>query len=118
MDEEDYIFIVGRKKEMINTSGYSVFPKEVEDIISRWNKVKEVAVVGLPDQVRGEIVAAFVVPASPDMTADDVLSFCQDNLATYKIPRQVELLQDLPKTSTGKIEKKALRERYGSGQSN
>ena len=117
MDEDGYVFIVGRKKEMINTSGYSVFPKEVEDIISKSNKVKEVAVVGLPDKVRGEIVAAFVVPASEDLTVDDVLSFCQDNLGTYKIPRRVELVQDLPKTSsTGKIDKNALRDRYGSGQ--
>ena len=112
MDEDGYIYIVGRKKEMINTSGYSVFPKEVEDIMSRLEKIKEVAVVGLPDEVRGEIVAAFVVPAEQSLTEEEVLSFCKDNLAVYKIPRRVQFLQDLPKTSTGKIEKVALRERY------
>lgn len=117
MDEDDYIFIVGRKKEMINTSGYSVFPKEVEDVIGKLERVKEVAVLGLPDEVRGEIVAAFVAPASPDLTREDVLSFCKDNLASYKVPRRVEMLPELPKTSTGKVEKKALHERYGGSQS-
>ncbi|MGA2463439.1 MAG: AMP-binding protein [Thermodesulfobacteriota bacterium] len=117
MDEDGYIYIVGRKKEMINTSGYSVFPKEVEDIMSNLKKIKEVAVVGLPDEVRGEIVAAFIVPAEESLTEEEVLSFCKENLAVYKIPRKVQFLQNLPKTSTGKIEKGALRERYAKTQS-
>ena len=108
-DEDDYIFIVGRKKEMINTSGYSVFPKEVEDIIEKMDGVKEVAVVGLPDVVRGEMVAAFIIPGSSELTDDDVLAFCKNNLASYKIPRRIDLVEELPRTSTGKIEKKALR---------
>jgi len=112
MDEDGYIYIVGRKKEMINTSGFSVFPKEVEDIIAKCPKVDEVAVVGLPDKVRGEIVAAFIVPSEPSLTEEEVLTFCQENLAGYKIPRRIDLLQTLPKTSTGKIEREALRERY------
>ena len=112
MDEDGYIYIVGRKKEMINTSGFSVFPKEVEDIIAKCPKVDEVAVVGLPDEVRGEIVAAFIVPSEPSLTEEEVLTFCKEKLAGYKIPRKIEFLQTLPKTSTGKIERKALRERY------
>lgn len=116
MDEDGYIYIVGRKKEMINTSGFSVYPREVEDIIAKFPKVKELAVVGLPDKVHGEIVAAFIVPAEANLTEEEVLRFCAENLARYKIPRRIEFLATLPKTSTGKIERKALRQHYANSQ--
>jgi len=118
MDEDGYVYIVGRKKEMINTSGYSVFPKEVETIISKLDKVFEVAVVGLPDEERGEIVGAFIVPKNGELSEEAVLAYCKEHLGGYKVPRKILFLREMPTTPTGKIAKKVLYENYVETQSN
>jgi len=104
LDEEGYLHIVGRKKEMIIASGFKVFPREVEEVIHAYPKVKEVAVVGLPDPVRGESVKAFVV-LKDGMTAapQELDEYCRKNLAAFKVPRTYEFVQSIPRTPSGKI---------------
>jgi len=108
LDEEGYLYLLGRTDDMIITGGLNVFPGEVEDVIRRHPKVKDVAVVGLPDPGRGTIVKAVIVPSS-EITKEEVLKFCRLNLPPFKCPRMVEFRDELPKTSTGKISRSALR---------
>ncbi|WP_144552466.1 long-chain-fatty-acid--CoA ligase [Bacillus sp. X1(2014)] len=109
MDEEGYIYIVDRKKDMILVGGYNVYPREVEEVLYQHPAIVETAVIGIPDKEYGEIVKAFVVTNDEGITMNDILYFCQDKLAKYKLPRQVEFMQELPKNSTGKILRRALR---------
>lgn len=110
MNEEGWIFIVDRKKDMINASGYKVWPREVEDVLLEHPAVREAAVVGVPDEKRGETVKAFVsLKPAHSATAKDLIEHCKQRMAAYKYPRQVELLDDLPKTVTGKILRRELR---------
>ncbi|MBB6452442.1 long-chain acyl-CoA synthetase [Salirhabdus euzebyi] len=111
MDEDGFFYIVGRKKEMIITNGYNVYPIEVEDIIYTHPKVMEAAVIGVPDKVRGEAVKAFVVPKEGQQLKDEeITELCRSHLAAYKVPRSVEFLQELPKTAVGKILKRVLKD--------
>ncbi|MEE6208958.1 AMP-binding protein [Salarchaeum sp. III] len=111
-DEDDYYYIVDRKKHMINTAGYNVYPREVEELLFEHEGVADAAVVGIPDERRGETVKAFVVKApDSDVTADELRQYCLDNLAEYKHPREVEFVQELPRTTTGKVQKYELVER-------
>jgi long-chain acyl-CoA synthetase len=104
IDEEGYLHIVGRKKEMIIASGFKIFPREVEEVIHTHPKVKEVAVVGIPDPVRGESVRAYVVTKDGGtVTPEELDDFCRKNLAAFKVPRSYEFVQNLPKTPSGKI---------------
>jgi long-chain acyl-CoA synthetase len=118
VDEEGYFTIEERKKDLIKASGYSVFPAEVEAIMYRHPAVAEVGVVGVPDPYRGEDVLAFVV-RRPGATATEreLVEWCRAEMAVYKAPRTVRFVPDLPKTGSGKIVKRALREqaRAGSG---
>ena len=107
-DEEGYLYYTGRKDDMIITSGYNVFPNEVESLIQRHPNVREVAVIGMPDPIRGEIIKAVVVPSS-EISGEEILKFCRGNLPGYKCPRMIEFRKDLPKTSTGKIARSLLR---------
>jgi long-chain acyl-CoA synthetase len=110
MDEDGAIFIVDRKKDMINTSGFKVFPAEIERVVASHPSVALVAVGGVPDELKGEIAKAYVVlkpGAVPD--ADGIIAICRDQLAAYKVPRAVNFVEDLPKTSTGKIMRRELR---------
>ncbi|MBO9355625.1 AMP-binding protein [Bordetella petrii] len=111
MNEDGWLFIVDRKKDMINASGYKVWPKEVEDVIYSHPAVLEAAVVGVPDGYRGETVKA-VVSLKPGhaLAEQDLIDFCKKQMAAYKYPRQVEIVEELPKTSTGKILRRALRQ--------
>ncbi|WP_035445768.1 long-chain-fatty-acid--CoA ligase [Bacillus sp. UNC41MFS5] len=109
MDEEGYIYIVDRKKDMILVGGYNVYPREVEEVLYQHPAIVETAVIGMPDKEYGEIVKAFVVTNDESITMDDILYFCQDKLAKYKLPKQVEFMKELPKNSTGKILRRALR---------
>jgi len=103
-DEEDYLHIVGRKKEMIIASGFKVFPREVEEVIHSYPKVREVAVVGLPDPVRGESVKAFVVLKDAfTATFQELDDYCRKNLAAFKVPRIYEFVPSIPRTPSGKI---------------
>jgi len=104
LDEEGYLHIVGRKKEMIIASGFKVFPREVEEVIHTYPKVKEVAVVGLPDPVRGESVKAFVVlKDAMTATPQELDEYCRKNLAAFKVPRTYEFVPSIPRTPSGKI---------------
>ena len=114
-DEEGYIFFKGRDDDMIGSSGYRIGPAEVEEALMRHEAVAEAAVVGSPDPVRGQIVKAFIelaggVTGSNDLVAD-LQTFVKTNLAAYKYPRDIEFVTSLPKTTTGKLNRKQLRQR-------
>ncbi|MGG3564054.1 long-chain-fatty-acid--CoA ligase [Neobacillus rhizosphaerae] len=109
MDEEGYIYIVDRKKDMILVGGYNVYPREVEEVLYQHPAIVEAAVIGITDTEYGESVKAFVVSNDECLTIDDILHFCQDKLAKYKLPKLVEFMKELPKNSTGKILRRALR---------
>ena len=111
-DADGYYYLVDRVKDMINVAGFKVFPREVEEVLYRHPGVKEAAVVGVPDPVRGEAVKAFVVsaPGRP-VSADELRALCRQALAAYKVPEQVEFIDALPKNPTGKVLKKELRRR-------
>lgn len=110
MDPDGWLFIVDRKKDMINASGYKVWPKEVEDVIYTHPAVREAAVVGARDDYRGETVKAVVsLKAGHTLDAAELVAFCKERMAAYKYPRVVEIRDDLPKTATGKILRRELR---------
>jgi long-chain acyl-CoA synthetase len=111
MDEEGYFSIVDRKKDLIIAGGYNVYPREVEEVLYEHPKVLEVAVAGVPDSYRGEIVKAFVVLRSGEQaTTDELREFVKARLAGYKVPRAVEFRDELPKTLIGKVLRRALVE--------
>jgi long-chain acyl-CoA synthetase len=110
MNPEGWIFIVDRKKDMINASGYKVWPREVEDVLAEHPAVRESAVVGVPDEKRGETVKAYVsLKAGAQATPQELIAHCKERMAAYKYPRQVEIIDELPKTVTGKILRRELR---------
>jgi long-chain acyl-CoA synthetase len=113
-DTTGYFYILDRLKDMIVTGGENVYSGEVETVIYGHPNVREVAVFGIPDPQWGELVMACVVlKAGTTLTADDLIAFCRRSLASYKLPRRVEFLEtDLPKSTSGKILKKTLRERF------
>ncbi|MFC6785980.1 long-chain fatty acid--CoA ligase [Halobaculum halobium] len=109
-DADGYFYIVDREKHMINTAGYNVYPREVEELLFEHEAVADAAIVGIPDDRRGETVKAFIVPKpGADVTPDEIRQFCLDNLAEYKHPREVEFVEELPRTTTGKVQKFELR---------
>ncbi|NLH79675.1 MAG: long-chain fatty acid--CoA ligase [Phyllobacteriaceae bacterium] len=110
MDDRGWFYIVDRKKDQINASGYKVWPREVEDVLYEHAAVREAAVVGVADPYRGETVKAFVsLKPGAIATPDELVGFCRDRLAAYKYPREIEVIEDLPKTTTGKILRRQLR---------
>lgn len=110
-DEDGYIFIVDRKKDMVIVGGMNVYPREVEEVIYQYSKTKEAAVIGLSDKLRGEFVKAFVVLKDGETcTSKELLRYMKERLATYKLPREIEFVSNLPKNSSGKILKRVLRE--------
>jgi long-chain acyl-CoA synthetase len=111
MDEAGWIYLVDRLKDQINTSGYKVWPREVEDALYAHPAVHEVAVVGQPDDYRGEMVVAYVsFKAGVSVSEEELIAFTRDRLAAYKCPRAVHVLRDLPKTQTGKIRRNVVRD--------
>lgn len=116
MDEKGFFFIVDRKKDMILVSGFNVFPNEVEDVVALHPKVVEVAAVGVPHEISGELVKVFVVASDPALTAEDVIKHCRQHLTGYKIPKLVEFRDELPKTNVGKILRRELRDEAKSDQ--
>ena len=105
------MFIVDRKKDMINAAGYKVWPREVEDALYERAAVREAAVVGVPDEYRGETVKAYVsLKPGSSATPEELIAFAKERMAAYKYPRSVELVDELPKTVTGKILRRELRE--------
>lgn len=108
-DDEGFLFIVGRKKEMIISGGENIYPLEVEQVISQMEGIAEVAVVGNADPLWGEVPAAFIVKENGSaLTEEEVIQYCQGNLAKYKIPKKVTFLKEMPKNATGKIQKTKL----------
>ena len=110
MDPQGWLYVVDRKKDMINASGFKVWPREVEDVLYTHPAVREAAVVGVPDGYRGETVKAYIsLRPGADPDPDELAVYCKERLAAYKYPRQVEILPDLPKTASGKILRRELR---------
>lgn len=112
MDEDGWFYLVDRKKDLINVSGYKVWPRDVEDVLYQHPAIGEVCVVGVPDAYRGETVRAYVTlrQISEPPTPDDLIAFCRERMAAYKYPRQVFIVEELPKTTSGKILRRTLRE--------
>ncbi|MBC9072223.1 long-chain-fatty-acid--CoA ligase FadD [Thauera sp. CAU 1555] len=110
MDEQGFIRLVDRKKDMILVSGFNVYPNEIEDVVASHPGVLEVAAVGVPDERSGEAVKVFVVKKYPALTAEAIVAHCRENLTGYKVPHHVEFRDELPKTNVGKILRRALRD--------
>ncbi|MFN7984802.1 MAG: long-chain fatty acid--CoA ligase [Vicinamibacterales bacterium] len=111
LDEDGYLFIVDRKKDLIKTSGYQVWPREVEEVIASHPAVAEVGVAGVADETKGEAVRAWVVlRQGQDVSEADLRTYCRERLAPYKVPSRVEFRKDLPKTLVGKILRRALKD--------
>ena len=112
MDEEGYIFIVDRKKDMILSSGFNVYPRDIDEAMYTHPGVLRACAVGVPDEKRGESVKVFIVPKPGEsLTAEEVIAHCRERLSAYKVPRFVEFLDDLPLTAIGKPDRKVLRQR-------
>jgi long-chain acyl-CoA synthetase len=111
MDADGYIFIVDRKKDLIKTSGFQVWPREIEETIATHPAVSEVGVAGVPDATKGEAVKAWVVVRAGQTVSEDALKeHCRTQLAPYKVPSRIEFRTELPKTLVGKVLRRALRD--------
>ena len=110
IDEEGYVTIVDRKKDMICISGFNVYPNEVEDVLATHPDIVSCAVIGVPDARAGEAIKAFITSSNPSLDRDEVVKFCRRNLTGYKVPKQVEFREELPTTNVGKILRRALRD--------
>ncbi len=110
MDEDGYFFIVDRKKDMIITGGFNVYPRDIDEVFYRHPKVQEACAIGIPDQKRGENIKVFVV-LKERMTAtqEELINFCTTDLAKYKLPSEIEFRTELPKSNIGKVLRKQLR---------
>jgi long-chain acyl-CoA synthetase len=110
MDEDGWTYIVDRKKDMINASGYKVWPNEVEEVLFEHPKIREAAVIGIPDETRGETVKAFIVlEPGQTSTLEEIRAYSKEKMAVYKVPTDIEFVEDLPKTQVGKILRRELR---------
>ena len=111
MDEDGYFYVVDRRKDMIDASGFKVFPREVEEVLLMHPAVKEAVVAGVPDAYRGETVKAFVVlRPGESASAEEIVDFCRLHLAAFKVPRKVEFRDELPKSLVGKYLRRVLVE--------
>ncbi|MCL6438351.1 MAG: long-chain fatty acid--CoA ligase, partial [Rubrobacteraceae bacterium] len=109
--EDGYLYVVDRKKELINASGYKVYPREVEEVLYEHPDVVEAVVIGVPDPYRGETVKAFVVrKEGSTLTEEALISHSRKRLAAYKVPKVVEFREELPKSAVGKLLKRVLVE--------
>jgi long-chain acyl-CoA synthetase len=116
MDEEGYLYIVGRSKNMIISGGYNIYEEEVERVLAAHPKVKEAAVIGVPDEKWGEAVKAIVsLRPGVEVREEEIIEFCKENLASYKKPRSVDFVAALPRLSSGKVAKQQLREKHWEG---
>ena len=110
-DEDGYLSIVDRKKDLIIAGGYNIYPMEIDDILFDHPKILEACAVGVPDSYRGETVKAFIVLKEGEtMTEQEVVSYCKERLAAYKVPKQVTFIDELPKSAVGKILRRTLRD--------
>jgi len=118
MDQDGYFQIVDRKKDMILVSGFNVYPNEIEEHIAKLPNVKEVGVIGLPDENTGERVCAYIVSTSGSLTQEQVIQHCEKSLARYKLPKSVVIVDELPKSPIGKILRRELRRTQINGLNN
>ena len=109
IDEEGFVYIVDRKKDMILVSGFNVYPNEIEDVVAKLDDIAEVAAIGVPCEKTGEKVKLFVATHSKTLDKDAILAHCRDHLTSYKLPKEFELRDELPKSNVGKILRKELR---------
>ncbi len=110
IQEDKFVRIVDRKKDMIIVSGFNVYPNEIEDVVTTMAEVRECAAIGVPDERSGEAVKLFVVSESDDLTLEMIQAYCRERLTAYKIPRQIEFCKDLPKSNVGKVLRRALKQ--------
>jgi long-chain acyl-CoA synthetase len=111
VDEDGYLYIVDRKKDLIIPSGFNVYPRDIEEVLYEHPAIQEAVCIGVPDPYRGEDVKAVIVlKADKTVTEEEIIQYCKQNLAAYKVPRQVEFRDSLPKTNVGKILRRALRD--------
>lgn len=110
MDSDGFFKIVDRKKDMILVSGFNVYPNEIEDVVAMHPKVLEVAAIGIPHDKSGEVVKIFVVKKDKSLKKGEIIDYCRENLTGYKVPKEIEFRDELPKTNVGKILRRALRE--------
>jgi len=109
LDEDGYLFIVDRKKDLIKPGGFQVWPREIEEVIATHPAVAEVSVAGVPDEYQGEVGKAWIVlRAGQQITADEIKAYCRERLAGYKVPKHIEFRDSLPKTMVGKILRREL----------
>ncbi|MEM2403137.1 MAG: AMP-binding protein, partial [Archaeoglobaceae archaeon] len=113
MDEDGYFYIVDRKKDLIIAGGYNIYPREVEEVLYEHPAVLEAAVIGVPDPYRGETVKAFIA-LKPEykgkVSEDEIIKFCKERLAAYKVPKIIEFRDELPKSAVGKVLRRVLKE--------
>jgi long-chain acyl-CoA synthetase len=110
-DEDGFLCIVDRKKDMIIAGGYNIYPVELDDVLMGHPKVLEACTIGVPDEYRGETVKAFiVVKAGEILTEEEVSNYCREKLAAYKVPKIIEFIAELPKSAVGKILRRKLKE--------
>jgi long-chain acyl-CoA synthetase len=109
VDEEGYIKIVDRLKDMIIVSGFNVYPNELEQALTTHPDVAQCAAIGVADAKAGEVVKMFVVSTNPDLNADHVIAYCKEHMAGYKVPKFVEFREELPMTNVGKVLRKDLK---------
>jgi long-chain acyl-CoA synthetase len=112
VDKDGYLTLLGRIKEMIKVSGYSVFPEDVEAILLRHPKIDQAVVLGIPDPKKGEVIKAVIVPKpehANNMTPDELVEWSRENMSAYKVPRYIEFRHSLPKTASGKVMRRLLQ---------
>jgi long-chain acyl-CoA synthetase len=110
MNEKGYVYVVDRMKNMIVVSGFNVYPNEIEDVVAQLPGVKEVAAIGLPDVRSGEKIKLFIVKNDHALTEKQVIDYCHTQLTRYKVPKDIEFRDELPKSNVGKILHRKLRE--------
>ncbi len=112
MDEDGYVYIVDRKKDMINVGGEKVFPSEVEDMMLLHPKIKDIVIVGVPHEIKGEAPMAFIqLKEGESCTEDEIRDYCREKMAPYKVPIRVVFLDEIPRSAAGKALRRLLKER-------
>ena len=110
-DEDGYVFIVDRTKDMIIAGGFNIYPRDIDEVLFKHPKVKDVITVGIPDEYRGETIKSFVqLAAGQTATEEELRNFCREHLAAYKVPRYIEFREELPRTAVGKALRRLLRD--------